>query len=129
MNTSTRPQPDKASLASRLILLVMVASVIDVNYQHHRVLDRIEILFQATRSDIPSTALFVSRSFPRTTYIKDQAAHIHQQHCHAVPPVPQNTGRVNRRGFYSLHIISWFYNIPHQNADDADAFVHLPDVA
>lgn len=130
MNMQTYPQSSATSFTSRFLLLLMVVGVadIDASYHHYKVLDRIEILFQAARLDVQSSGIAITEGIPEYAAVKDRPADFYEGRPGAVLFSLLNTGRVNTRGFYHSHVDAGSFNIPHQNSDEDEAFVS-PDVA
>jgi hypothetical protein len=130
MKMQTRSQPNTASFTSRFFLLLMVAGVVDIDsgYDDHKIFHRIEILFQAARFDTQSPVVAIAEGISGYTDAKKRPADFYECRPGVVLFSLQNAGRVNTRGFYSSHIETASFNIPHQNSDEDDAFVY-PDVA
>lgn len=128
MDMQTRPQPNTISFASRLVLLVMVAGVIDFDSGNpdHRAHHRIEILLQAARPDTQSPGVAISEEVPGIADAKDRSAYFYVEQRAPALFTQQHTGQVNTRGFYSSRIETASFNIPHQNSDDEEAFVNTP---
>ena len=125
MSRQTHSQSNTTSFTSRLLLLIMVAGVLDIDSGYHddKVLQGIEILFQAARQDAQSPVIAIAEGIPGNADVKDRPADFYEARAGSVLFSLQNTGRVNTRGFYSSHIETGAFNIPHQNSDEDDAFV------
>lgn len=127
----THAQPNTSSFASRFLLLMMVAGVMDIDsgYHDYKVLHRIEVLFQAARHVAQSPVIAITEGIPGNAGAKDRPIDFYEGCPGAVLFSLQNTGRVNPRGFYSVHVETASFNIPHQNSDEDEAFVLPLDVA
>ena len=125
MSRQTHSQSNTTSFTSRLLLLIMVAGVLDIDSGYHddKVLQGIEILFQAARQDAQSPVIAIAEGIPGNADVKDCPADFYEGRAGSVLFSLQNTGQVNTRGFYSSHVETGALNIPHQNSDEDDAFV------
>lgn len=136
MSMQTPSQPITTPFASSFLLLLMVAGVMDIDsvYHDHKIFHRIEVLFRAARPDtqspvISAADISAAEGMPRNTDAKDLRSYFYRGYPEAVLFSLQNAGRVNARGFYFTHIETASFNIPHQNSDEEEPFVYLPDVA
>jgi hypothetical protein len=104
----------------------MVAGVLDIDSGYHddKVLQGIEILFQAARQDAQSAVIATGEEIPGNADVKDRPADFYEARSGAVLFSLQTTGRVNTRGFCSSPIETASFNILHQNSDEDEAFVY-----
>lgn len=130
MNTLTRLHPTKASFASRLMLLVLVAGVLEPGPGSDRtVRSGIEVLFRASEVHRASRVIVIA---PRFAGIRDVDCYtpypvVDWRYCHVNPG--QNVGRINTRPLSSPCVVTAFCNIRHQNTDEDDAFAYPSAVA
>jgi hypothetical protein len=139
MNMRTHFKTDSTSFANSFLLLVMVAGVLNIDrfesdvvsgYHNHRVVYRIELVFNAERSDTKSPVLSISEDIPGNDVVKDiLPSHFYATCFGTALFVIQNTGQVNTRSFYSSHNHTRLFNIPHQNSDEDEAFILPVNVA
>jgi hypothetical protein len=110
-----RLKTETISWANGFLLLTTVAAVLNIDLfgleaasgnRDPQVNYRIELVFNAKESDARSTVLSITE-------------HIYSD---AVPDA-------NVRPFYSSCGYTTFFNIPHQNSDEEDAFILQVDVA
>ncbi|MEX2232839.1 MAG: hypothetical protein WD824_11800 [Cyclobacteriaceae bacterium] len=136
---TTHFKTDTTSFANSFLLLLMIAGVLNLDlfesdavsgYNDHRVLYRIELVFNA-ESPLQSPVLFISEDIPCNDVGEDRIlpSHFHATCFGAALFVTQNIGVVNTQPFYSSHDHTSPFNIPHQNSDEDDAFILSPDVA
>jgi hypothetical protein len=130
MQTLTRPQPTTASLAHRLILLVLVAGVLDPGPGRDRqVAQGIEVLFRASSLHTTSYVTHISLEFAGSSDFHEPATYAGLDWQYGTIRPRQTLGQVNARPLSSPYIVTSFCNIPHQNADEDEALVHLSAVA
>jgi len=132
----THLKTDTTSFSNSFLLLVMVAGVLIFEsdavsgYNDHRVLYRIELVFNA-ESPSQSPDLSFSEVIQGNDAVEDRILPSHfYATCFGTDLfVTQNTGQVNTRPFYSSHNHTRSFNIPHQNSDEDEAFILPVDVA
>jgi hypothetical protein len=136
----THFKTDTTSFANSFLLLVMLGGVLNIDlferdavsgYHDHKVLYRIELVFNVERSDATSTFLSISEDIPGNEFAKDRIlpSHFYATCFGTALFVIQNTGQGNTRPFYSSHNHTRLFNIPHQNSDEDEAFLLPADVA
>jgi hypothetical protein len=136
----THFKTDTTSFANSFLLLVMVAGVLNIDlfesdaatvYDHHKVLYRIELVFNAERSGTRSPVLSISQDLSGNDIAEGRILLSHfYTTCFATALfLIQNTGQVSTRPAYSSHNHTTSFNIPHQNSDDEEAFILPVDVA
>jgi hypothetical protein len=130
----THFKTDTTSFASCFLLLVMVAGVLNIDqfesgaataYDHHKVLYRIELVFNAERADTRPPVLSISQDLSGNDVAEDRIflSHFYTT-CFgtALFSIP-NTGRIKTRPAYSSHNHTTSFNIPHQNSDEDEVFI------
>ncbi|MBT1689828.1 hypothetical protein [Dawidia soli] len=123
MDLLTRPHATTASIARRLILLVLVAGVIDPSPGYGRpVFHRIEALFQAAHRHTASCAVAIPSALAGNNVFNDHSPSTGVER-YSIPCTKLNTGRINTRALSSPCITTTSFNIPHQNADDDEPCV------
>lgn len=140
MSKRTHFKTDSTSFANSFLLLVMVAGVLNIDlfegdavsgYNDHKFLYRIELVFNAERSDARSPVLSVSEDISDNDVVEGRIlpSHFCATYFGTALFVIQNTGQVNTRPFYSSHNHIRPFNIPHQNSDEDEALILPFDVA
>ena len=139
MSMRTHFKTDTTSFANSFLLLVMVAGVLNIDllergavsgYSDQKVLYRIELVFNAERSDTKSPVLSSSEDIQGNDVVKDRILPSFFATCFGTALfVIQNTGEINSRPLYSSQNHTRSFNIPHQNSDEDEAFILPIDVA
>jgi hypothetical protein len=130
MQKLTRPQSTTASLAHRLILLVLVAGVLDPGPGRDRqVAQGIEVLFRASSLHSPGYVTHISLKHNGIKDFHDLAVYTGQDWQYGTLRPKHTIGQVNARPLSHPCIVTASCNIPHQNADEDEAFVYLSAVA
>lgn len=139
MSTHTNFRTDTTSCANSFLLLVMVASVLNIylfesdavsGYSDHKILYRLELVFNA-ESALQSPALSIFEEIPGNDLVEDRIlpSHFYATWFGPALLVIQSNGHVNSRPFYPSHYYTTLFNVPHQNSDEDEAFILPVDVA
>jgi hypothetical protein len=136
MHTHTHFKADATSVANGFLLLAMVAGVLNIHsferdsvsaYSDHRVLYRIELVFNVKRPGTQSTVLPVSECISGNEIGESRVSLSYPTSFTLFSK--QNIGQVSARPLYSSHDHTRLFNIPHQNSDEDEVFISGFDVA
>lgn len=128
MDLLTRPHPTTASIARRLILLVLAAGVIGPGPGGERqVRPGMEILLRTSPLHVTACITGIASGFGIRDF--NYLPAYPGTGWHSGVRFKQRVGQINTCALSSPCLFTAFFNIPHQNSDEEEAFVRQPAVA